>query len=222
MNSMMSQISEYSPNVQIYSINDENFRRYGKKITGFDFTEFIEYLNTKTQIPQYGNKYVASDQYAEKLALLQELEDWFYGGMPLEIGWCNGHNKELNALEYHKSSEIDVAATSSILLLGSILDIKEGKIDVTDIEAFYIEQGQAVELYGTTLHYSPCEVSDSGFRMGIILPRGTNEAIDLKERIDPTLWMRNKWLLAHPDADNLIGRGAYAGITGEMIKILHA
>ena len=43
-----------------------------------------------------------------------------FGEMEIQIGYCNGHNSMLNALEYHKSSEINVAATDAVLLLGSI------------------------------------------------------------------------------------------------------
>ena len=90
-----------------------------------------------------------------------------------------------------------------------------------DLEAFYMEGGSAVELYATTLHFSPCEVGTDGFKMGIILPNGTNMPIDLGKRHDPTLWMRNKWLFAHPDAEKLISNGAYEGITGGMPVINH-
>ena len=34
-----------------------------------------------------------------------------FGGLPVQIGYCNGSNVKLNALEYHRSSEIDIAVT---------------------------------------------------------------------------------------------------------------
>lgn len=218
---MIEEIRKYNPDIQIHHINDSNFTRYGKIINDFDFTGLIDYLDKHTQVPQQGNQYVASDENAERLEVKSNLENWFYGRMPLEIGYCNGHNQKLNALEYHKGSEIDVAVTPSVLLLGSITDIKEEKIQTRDLEAFYIEQGMTVELYGTTLHFSPCEVTKAGFKMGIILPKGTNEAIDLADRRDLMLWMRNKWLYAHPLADHLITKGAYQGIEGKMLEIIH-
>ena len=41
------------------------------------------------------------------------------------IGYCNGKNRKLNALEYHRSSEVNVAVTDMILLTGMEQDIGE-------------------------------------------------------------------------------------------------
>ena len=41
-----------------------------------------------------------------------------YGGLEIQIGYCNGNNKKLNAVEYHRSSELDIAVDDLILLLG--------------------------------------------------------------------------------------------------------
>ena len=43
---------------------------------------------------------------------------------PAVIGYCNGHNSLLNAVEYHRSSEVNVAATDLILLIGMQQDIE--------------------------------------------------------------------------------------------------
>ena len=62
----------------------------------------------------------------------------------------------LNALEYHRSSEANVAATDVILLLGQQSDITDDfKYDTAQLEAFFVPAGTAVELYATTLHYTP-------------------------------------------------------------------
>ena len=80
----------------------------------------------------------------------------------------------------------------------------------------------AVEVYATTLHYAPCHVSeDDGFRVAVVLPKGTNEAKPAITSItdeDNWLWARNKWLLAHPDSDEAT-QGAYVGLAGEHIDI---
>lgn len=46
------------------------------------------------------------------------------------------------------------------------------------MEAFRIPSGTAVELYATTLHYAPCNASDGGFLVAVVLPKGTNEALE--------------------------------------------
>ena len=59
--------------------------------------------------------------------------------MPVQIGYCNGHNSKLNAVEYHRSSEINVAATDAILILGLLADVAEDfTYDTSKMEAFLV------------------------------------------------------------------------------------
>ena len=44
--------------------------------------------------------------------------------MPIQIGYCNGPNSTLNGLEYHKSSEINIAITDMVLLLGKVQEVE--------------------------------------------------------------------------------------------------
>lgn len=77
------------------------------------------------------------DKELESLNVYDVMSKVVYGDMPVQIGYCNGHNQKLNAVEYHRSSEINVAATDMILLLGKQQDIKEDyTYDTADIEAF--------------------------------------------------------------------------------------
>ena len=69
--------------------------------------------------------YVASVPELEALPVFDELVERTYGEMPVQIGYCNGKNKLLNALEYHRSSEIDVAVSDLVLMLGKRADITE-------------------------------------------------------------------------------------------------
>ena len=61
----------------------------------------------------------------EALPAAKELENGIYGQMPIQIGCCNGHNKKLNAVEYHRDSEVDIAVDDLILILGKQQDIEE-------------------------------------------------------------------------------------------------
>lgn len=90
-----------------------------------------------------------------------------------------------------------------------------------------MEKGTAIEMYQTTLHLSPCRVSDIGFKDVVILPRGTNtplnnggtdEAAIGEERL---LLQRNKWVIAHPDREPLIKQGAYPGLLGENKELCY-
>ena len=87
-----------------------------------DTTEFVETMLKKDSIPE-GTAYVASDPDLEKLPLFKQLQTEVYGDVPIEFGYCNGRNNKLNAVEYHRCSEIDIAATDLILMLGLQQDI---------------------------------------------------------------------------------------------------
>ena len=139
---------------------------------------------------------------------------------PIEIGYCNGHNKKLNAVEYHRSSEINVAVTDLVLLIGSQQDITDDfTYDTSKIEAFLVPAGTGIEVYATTLHYAPCNVQDGGFQCVVVLPAGANTDFTFetaKTGEDSLLTAKNKWLIAHEDAAI---EGAVNGLRGENITI---
>jgi hypothetical protein len=218
---MLHHLKEKNGNIHLFDINSHAFRPYGRLISGYDFSSLINYM-VSTGIPEEGNVYVASDPEMEQYEIKSLLESHFYGGMEIEIGYCNGRNSSLNGLEYHKGSEINVAVTDFVLLLGKVQDIEEQQYSVDHLEAFYVPKGTVLEMYGTTLHFSPCKVTDNGFKCIVILPKGTNTPIEKRDPVsaeDEFLFMKNKWLLAHPERTVLIERGAFPGITGPNIEV---
>lgn len=209
---------------KINDVQDPSFKKYGRIVNEYDTEELLKFLDKKTNIPEEGNIYVASDEGMEHLEIKEKLEKGFYGGMEIEIGYCNGKNSSLNGLEYHKGSELDLSCTDMVLLLGHVWDIDENKYDSSKTEAYFIPEGVMVELYGTTLHFSPCKVIDEGFKSVIILPKGTNTAIDMisgGKGEEKLLFMKNKWLLAHPNREVLVKKGAFPGIYGENLTLLY-
>ena len=163
--------------MKLQKVTDPAFKKYGKVVENVDFSELVDELK-KTPCPQEV-VYEPSVEQLEALPVYQALQDVAYGEMPIQIGYCNGSNVYLNALEYHRSSEIDVAANDLILLLGQQQDIEEGDTyDTAKVEAFLLPAGVGVELYATSLHYAPCNASDEGFRCAIVLPDGTNQTLD--------------------------------------------
>ena len=62
--------------------------------------------------------YEPSIEELEGLKIADEMKERAYGGLEIQIGYCNGNNKKLNAVEYHRSSELDIAVDDLILLLG--------------------------------------------------------------------------------------------------------
>lgn len=164
--------------------------------------------------------YVPSAEELEALDVEKELKNRAFGGLPVQIGYCNGHNKKLNALEYHRNSEINVAVTDLVLLIGHQQDIEEDlTYDTSKVEAFLVPAGTGIEVYATTLHYAPCHVNESGFQCVVVLPRGTNTEIDFPvpgDGEDGLMTARNKWLIAHEDAKI---EGAFNGLKGENITL---
>lgn len=206
--------------MKLYSVKDNEFRPYGRVIEGYDFSELISVLRDSTPCPESGTVYVTSDKKLESLDAAKIIGANVYGRMPIEIGYCNGHNTKLNALEYHRDSEVNIAADDVILLLAKKEDINDDySLDTSKVKAFLVPSGVAVEVYATSLHYAPCHVKNEGFRVAVVLPRGTNEALSTKTEIlspeDKLLTHVNKWLIAHPEGG--CPEGSFVGLTGKNI-----
>lgn len=203
----------------VKKVTDPAFKAYGRVITGYDFSGLLKAME-QTLLPE-DVIYIPSLPEMEALPAAKELEKGIYGQMPIQIGCCNGHNKKLNAVEYHRDSEVDIAVDDLILILGKQQDIEEDHTyDTSRMEAFLVPAGTAVEVYATTLHYAPCHVKDEGFRCVIVLPRDTNldmEPVEVKDPEDRLLFARNKWLIGH--AQGGLPEGAFIGLKGENLSV---
>ena len=204
--------------MKVYSVFDKEFAPYGKILTGIDCAELVEAMQA-TPAPDEVI-YVPSDANLEKLPVFAALRDSGFGGIPIELGYCNGTNNKLNAVEYHRSSELNVACSDLILLLGREQDIEaDGRYDTAKVMAFRVPAGTVIEVYATTLHYAPCGIDGAKFRCVVVLPRDTNLDLEHKpsdEGEDKLLFARNKWLVAHPDAHI---EGAFEGMYGENLSV---
>ena len=204
--------------MKIQKVTDAAFRNYGKVVQNVDFSGLVEALKS-TPLPD-DVVYEPAIPELEALPVYAELQKKGYGELPIQIGYCNGKNYKLNALEYHRSSEIDVAGEDAVLLVGAQQDITEDfTYDTSLVEAFYLPKGTAVELYATTLHYAPCCVHESGFRIAIVLPRDTNLPLEEKHEgwEDALITAKNKWLIGH--AEGGLPEGSHIGLIGKNIDI---
>ena len=204
--------------MKIQKVTDPAFRKYGQVLEGYDFTGLIKEMK-HTPVPE-DVIYVPSVEELEALDVMKDLQNKGYGGLPIQIGYCNGHNKKLNAVEYHRNSEINVAVTDLVLLIGHQQDIEpDHTYDTSRIEAFLVPAGTGIEVYATTLHYAPCHVNEGGFQCVVVLPKGTNTDLTFqtgKTGEDSLMTAKNKWLIAHEDAKIA---GAFNGLKGENITI---
>ena len=203
--------------MKIKKVTDPEFSRYGRVIDGYDFSKLIKAME-HTPLPE-DVIYEPSIEELETTDVAIDLKMRVYGELPIQIGYCNGHNSKLNALEYHRSSEVNIAATDMILLLGSREDVKDDfTYETSKVEGFFVPEGTAIEVYATTLHYAPCGVDGQGFKCVVVLPKGTNlDVVNTHATAeDKLLAASNKWLIAHEDAHI---DGAFNGLRGENITV---
>jgi len=207
--------------MKIFSVYDKEFKSYGQVLDGYELSELLETLEKTTEVTDKV-EYTPDWPSLSSLPIAKELSDRAYGGMPIQMGWCNGYNTKLNCLEYHCDSELNLGTCDFILLLALRSDIENGRINSSDVKAFKVPAGVLVEVYATSLHYAPCAAkSGERYRVLIVLPKGTNtEKPDIvpKNDEDTLMTARNKWLLAHPESSEA-ANGAAARIDGENIDI---
>ena len=204
----------------IYTVYDKEFAPYGRVVEGYPVEGILEALAT-TPCPQ-NVAYVPKVQCLHDAKDAQAVGEALYGGMPFQLGYCNGHNTKLNCLEFHRDSEFNLGTEDFILLIAKQEEIVDGVLDTAKVKAFRCPAGVMIECYATTLHYAPCHTDpQKGFRVLIALPLDTNT--DYRpgggvNTLDRMLWARNKWLLAHPESSEAKD-GAVIALAGENIDI---
>jgi hypothetical protein len=205
----------------IFRVTDPEFSSYGRILEGYNVRKLLAALAYATPLPT-GTGYVPEEPVLQSLPAASALGKALFGGIPVQFGWCNGHNTTLNCLEYHRNSEILAGTEEFILLLAKTDEIENGMLDTSKVKAFRVPAGKLVEIYATTLHYAPCHASPAkGFRVLVVLPKGTNKEmpeITAVTQEDKMLRACNKWLLAHPDSSEARA-GAWIGLTGPNIDI---
>lgn len=205
---MLEEIRKLNPDYQIHEL-DNSFKEYGRVIKQ-DMQEAIDYAVNYQNI----NAYDTSVPSLEQMPCIQDLINDVYGYLDVMAGVVTGKNEVLNGLEYHQCSETIVAVTDYILAIGKRQDMVDNDYDIEKCELFYVPKGTVVELYATTLHYTPIKVKDS-FKTICLLLRGTGDSCQRKG----ILKKKNKWFIAHKDNIEKVQAGDYPGLKGEMIHI---
>ena len=189
--------------MQIIPVTDKSFAPYGRIVEGYAVEGVLKALEETTPCPE-GVVYFPKVDTLHAAEGAEALGEALFGGMPFQLGCCNGHNTKLNCLEYHRDSELNVGTNDFILLLAKREDLVNGELDTEKVVAYKCPAGVLVEVYATTLHYAPCSAKKGdGFKVIVVLPKGTNLAkpeITVKNDEDGILWAANKWLLAHADS----------------------
>ena len=204
--------------MKVLSVNDPEFKKYGTVLDGYDFTGLIGAME-QSPVPD-GVIYEPSVDYLEELPIAKEFEKKAYGELPIQIGFCNGNNHLLNAVEYHRSSELNIAVTDAILILGILQDVEaDYTYDTSKMEAFLVPAGTGIMLYATTLHYAPCNAGENGFKVVVVLPKGTNYPLAQAhgDGEDKLITATNKWLIGH--AEGGLDEGVFIGLKGENLYV---
>ena len=206
--------------MEILSVFSPEFRSYGRVVEGYPVKGLLDAL-AQTPLTD-GVVYVPREPLLHAAPEAQAIGEALYGGMPFQLGWCNGHNTKLNCLEFHRDSEFNLGTEDFILLLGLQGDIVDGRLDTATVKAFRCPAGVLIEVYATSLHYAPCHTDPAkGFRVMVALPENTNT--DYRPEgganvMDRMLWARNKWLLAHAESAEA-AQGAVVALDGVNIDI---
>lgn len=227
MENKLVRIQKLNRELNIKSVFDESFALYGKPISLKTQKPLLNYLDKDTLIPEKGNIYIPSVKQWEKDYIVEELSPYFKN--EVQIGYCNGQNTLLNALEWHNCDEINVYATDAVLFLATIEDLDENFIlDESKIKSFFVPRNTSILLYNTTLHYSPCKVNPSGFKAIIVLEKETNTDIDeeykqllekSEDKYKSIVLKKNKYIICHEEATNLTENNVKVGIKGQNLKL---
>lgn len=218
---MLKKLRELNPGLELEDVGSEAFCTYGKLLPYVEFTKMKQFV-LDTPMPE-------DEFYCPESKELMESEEaemmkrYVFGGVPCQIGYYNGRVSRMDAMEYHKCSEVLYLLEDAVLLTAHIWDIKDGTMDSSCVKAFYAPKGSCVELYATTLHYAPCMTGPQGVRQIVVQSLGTNTDLDQpaedKNGENRLLFQKNKWLIIHPLAKALADKGAYVGITGENLEV---
>ena len=221
---------------ELLSCDDPDFREFGRVLSDRLPCKGLisraissgQFMETDGKSTRYIAESPVFDPYDDMTVRLEReaVSRQVFAEMPVQIGCCWGWNTRLNGMEYHGSSEVIVAVTDMILMLGRQQDIDHDPSsptygwDSSRTRWFFVPQGAVIELYATTLHLAPCRTrTDAQFCALILLPAGTNTP--LEQGPDGTLWMKNKWMLAHPEGP-AAARGAAILVHGENLEVIPA
>lgn len=214
---MLENLKKLNPDIKFCDVFSEEFKTFGRVITTLDTADILRAAH-RIDPPCEGSSYQPSVDTFETLNIAQTIQNECFGSLPTQIGYCWGHNNFLGACEWHKGSELNIAVTPLVLILGHLWDVKDGKIDSSDFTAVYLPAGTVIEVYETTLHFCPCEVDKNGFGCVVGLPKGTNTNLEILP-VNKQLFRKNKWLLCHVENKALLEKGVVAGITGTNYQI---
>ena len=219
---MLDTLRKKNPELTILSVDDPEFASYGCVHKTVKLPEMKKFLyGVERTEDEY---YVPGEPALESLEEAVQFTEDMFGQVPCQIGWYYGNGHKLNALEYHKCSEILYEYESCVVIVGHLWDIKDNEVDTKDLKLFYVPADTCVELYATTLHYAPVTAGKNCVMQIVAQSKGTNTPLlspaEGNEPENKYLLERNKWVLCHPEAKEALGPKAFVGIKGDNITVI--
>jgi len=124
MDNTLSFLQSQNPDLTFYCVQHPSFVKYGQIYHDIQVTSLIQIALVNFPFVK-GTIYVASSIDLEKCKCIDKIKRSCFGETEIQAGLCWGDNTKLNGMEYHKSSEVIIAATDLILMLGQRSDITE-------------------------------------------------------------------------------------------------
>lgn len=208
-----------NPDKLIRTIGDESFRKFGDIKSQYNIDELVDYFDKNISIPNDGNKYVTSNPNIENYTVIQELSNDIYPAMPTQAGECVGHGTDFSAVEYHQGSETNIFFTDTIMVLAKRSQMTFNEINIQKQgEIYFIPRGTVIEFYSDTLHYAPIQVDNNGFKIVVLVLKGTNEELpDNFHSNNKMIVKTNKFQVVHASRTDKIAQGAAIGVTGDLL-----
>ena len=218
---MLEKLRENNTDLTILDVNDPCFSMYGTIHPTVELPKMREFLYQVERTQE--EYYVPCEEKLMELPEADQLKDDVFGQVPCQIGWYYGYVTKLNAVEYHKCSEVLYEYEPCVLILGLLYDAKDGSLDTGTMKIFYVPANTCVELYATTLHFAPCRAGREPVMQIVAQSKGTNtpllKSAQGKEKENRYLLERNKWVYVHPEAAGTVAPERFIGLTGDNITI---
>ena len=225
MDRAMKKLNELNPDIDMLSIDDTSFFRYGRVHHDTPVDALLASLDAiagnGAGVQRSVNGQIGAGP-AELAATLREV----FGSTELQVETVQGKNRRLDALEYHKCVEVVAAGTDMVVLMGLVCDIAwpAGTFDVSRTRAFYVPRGTVYEIFPWCLHGTPIHVHAAmGFRCVVIQPKGAHAPMDFTPEPGgegKLMQGRNTWLMAYAEVPGPSGTATHRGLKGRAIELL--
>ncbi|KRL99016.1 DUF4867 family protein [Liquorilactobacillus satsumensis] len=217
----LNELKIKNPQYKIQNIEDASFKRYGMCYTCYALAEIKQYFQKKAKLPAQGNEYNPSNSDLEKMGTIQQIERDVFAGMAVNVGECVGRTTSFSAVEFHQGSEVNIMLTDVVMVFGKRSEIKNGTFNAEkDAQLFFVPAGSVIEIFSDTLHYSPIMVRSPGFKVVVMVLKGTNQPLEKSFKSNnPWIVKKNKFQAAHFVRKDKLASGVVQGVSGKLIKL---